>query len=107
MPDPQNRLNAAVTKDKIMTTKLALSAIALLIAAPAFANASQLESSANVEVGAYTQSQLVAIASAEKETEAERLRKFYAQVNASGVSRADFSSEFSGLTRHSHPNDRR
>ncbi|MBC7143299.1 MAG: hypothetical protein H5U18_14275 [Rhodobacteraceae bacterium] len=40
-----------------MTSKLALSALALFFAAPAFAGATQLERSAGVEPGVYTVAQ--------------------------------------------------
>jgi len=74
-----------------MTSKLALSAIALLAAAPAFANPTQLELSAGVSAGVYTSIQAGEIASAETTADAARLAKFYAAENAGSVSRNDFS----------------
>ncbi|OYX43551.1 MAG: hypothetical protein B7Z02_08385 [Rhodobacterales bacterium 32-67-9] len=70
-----------------MTSKLTLSTLALLIAAPAFAGATQLERSAGVEPGLYTVAQAGEIASAETVADAARLRDFYADQNAGDVSR--------------------
>lgn len=76
-----------------MKSKLALSALALLAAAPAFANGSQLELSAGVSAGVYTVAQAGEIASAETAAEALRLQKFYAARNAADVARSDFSAD--------------
>lgn len=73
-----------------MIAKVTLSALALALAAPAFA-ATQLERSAGVEPGAYTLAQIGEIASAEKPNDAARLRAFYADGDTM-VSRADFSA---------------
>lgn len=70
-----------------MTSKLTLSALAILIAAPAFAGATQAERSAGVEPGIYTLAQVGEIAAAETVAEAARLRAFYADRNETGVSR--------------------
>ncbi|MCB2117292.1 MAG: hypothetical protein KDE00_13595 [Rhodobacteraceae bacterium] len=72
-----------------MTPKIAFSALALLIAAPAFAAPSQLELSAGAQAGAYTQAQLVAITAAETEAEAARLRAFFAAENGADTMRND------------------
>lgn len=74
-----------------MTKTLTLSALALLVAAPAFANGSQLELSAGVPAGVYTVAQAGEIASAETVADALRLKKFYAARNAVDVARSDFS----------------
>ena len=64
-----------------MKTKLALSALAVVIAAPAFASSTQLELSAGVPAGVYTVGQAGEIASAETAAAALRLKKFYAAQN--------------------------
>lgn len=74
-----------------MTSKLTLSALALLFAAPAFAGATQLERSAAVEPGVYTVAQAGEIASAEISADAARLRAFYADANTGDVTRNVFS----------------
>lgn len=73
-----------------MIAKVTLSALALALAAPAFA-ATQLERSAGVEAGVYTQAQIGEIASAEKPNDAARLKAFHADRDTA-VSRADFSA---------------
>ena len=73
-----------------MFAKATLSALAIALAAPAFA-ATQLERSAGVEPGVYTQAQIGEIASAEKPNDAARLKAFYLD-NGDTVSRADFSA---------------
>ena len=73
-----------------MFAKATLSALAIALAAPAFA-ATQLERSAGVEPGVYTQVQIGEIASAEKPNDAARLKAFYLD-NVDTVSRADFSA---------------
>ncbi|WP_347310899.1 hypothetical protein [Defluviimonas sp. SAOS-178_SWC] len=70
-----------------MTKNLALSAVALLVAAPAFASPTQLELSAGVEPGVYTVAQAGEIASAESTADAARLRAFFADQNTGDVSR--------------------
>lgn len=97
--DPPRRRNTGPTgslpggivrqllKGQTMTSKLTLSALALLVAAPAFANATQLERSASVEPGLYTVAQAGEIASSETVADAARLRAFYADTNAGDVSR--------------------
>ncbi len=77
-----------------MTSKLTLSALALVIAAPAFADGTQLERSAGVEAGVYTISQLGEIASAETAADAARLRAFYADQNAADVTRDSFIANY-------------
>ncbi len=79
-----------------MIKNLTLSALALAIAAPAFA-ATQAERSVGVEAGAYTLSQIADIAGAEKPNDAARLKAFYASDDA-GVSRADFSANTTPVT---------
>ena len=76
-----------------MKTKLALSALALVIAAPAFASSTQLELSAGVPARVYTVGQAGEIASAETAADALRLKKFYAAQNAGEVARSDFSAD--------------
>ena len=87
-----------------MTTKIALSALALLIAAPAFAGMTQLERSAGVADGSYTVSQLGEIASATSTADAARLRAFYAEENknASDAMRNDVVSYASPAAKVSH-----
>ena len=80
-------IDRQLLKGQTMTSKLTLSALALLIAAPAFAGASQLERSAGVEPGVYTIAQAGEIASAETVADAERLRAFYADANSADVTR--------------------
>ncbi len=74
-----------------MTSKLTLSALALLIATPVFAGATQLELSAGVVPGVYTIAQTGEIASAETVADAARLRAFYADANTGDVTRNAFS----------------
>lgn len=62
-----------------MTMKLALSASVILFSAPAFAGPTQLELSAGVPAGVYTQTEVAAIAAAETPSEARRLMAFYAE----------------------------
>ena len=76
-----------------MIAKVTLSALALALAAPAFA-ATQLERSAGVEPGAYTLAQIGEIASADEANEAARLKAFYAD-GGNTVSRADFTATVS------------
>ena len=73
-----------------MIAKVTLSALALAIAAPAFA-ATQLERAAGVEPGAYSLAQIGAIASADEANEAARLKAFYAD-DKNSVSRADMTA---------------
>ncbi len=75
-----------------MIAKLTLSALALALAAPAFAaSTTQLERAASVEAGAYTLNELAQIVSAEERNDAERL-KAYLGKGGGDVSRADFSA---------------
>lgn len=74
-----------------MLKKLALSALALAIAAPAVAAATQAERSIGVAAGVYTLSQIADIAGAETPNEAARLKAFYTKAG-NGVSRADFTA---------------
>ena len=73
-----------------MKTTFTLSALALALAAPAFAGTTQLERAAGTEPGAYTLSQLVEIVTTEKPNDAARLKAFYAD-GSDGVARADFA----------------
>ncbi len=75
-----------------MFAKVTLSALALAIAAPAFAAGSQLERSAGVEPGVYTLAQLSDIVSADEANDAARLKAFYLGADDT-VSRNDFSGE--------------
>jgi len=72
-----------------MKTTFTLSALALALAAPAFAGTTQLERAAGTEPGAYTLSQLTEIVTAEKPNDAARIKAFHANGN-NGVARADF-----------------
>lgn len=74
-----------------MTSKLTLSALALLISTPVFASATQLERSAGVEPGVYTIAQAGEIASAETVADAARLRAYYADANTGDVTRNVFT----------------
>jgi hypothetical protein len=73
-----------------MFAKVTLSALAIALAAPAFA-VTQLEQSAGVDAGVYTQAQIGEIAAAEKPNDAARLKAFYLDGDST-VSRADFSA---------------
>jgi len=94
-------------KGQTMKTKLALSAIALLAAAPAFASSTQLELSAGVPAGVYTVAQAGEIASAETAADALRLKKFYAAQNTGEVARSDFSVDAAAATVRLGGSDRR
>lgn len=87
-----------------MIVKATLSAIAIAIAAPAFAS-TQLERSAGVDAGVYTQAQIGEIASAEKTNDAARLKAFYLDSDNT-VSRADFSASVTGDLRSVRGSDR-
>lgn len=78
-------------KGQTMTSKLTLSALALLISTPVFASATQLERSAGVEPGVYTIAQAGEIASAETVADAARLRAYYADANTGDVTRNVFT----------------
>lgn len=73
-----------------MIAKVTLSALAIALAAPAFA-ASQIELSAGVEPGVYTLAQVGEIASADEANDAARLKAFYVDADNT-VSRADTSA---------------
>lgn len=75
-----------------MLVRSTLSALAIALAAPAFA-ASQLELSAGVQPGIYSQAELGLIAAAETPHEANRLKKFFATDDASTVSRSGFAAQ--------------
>ncbi|MGB3315758.1 MAG: hypothetical protein WBB85_15220 [Albidovulum sp.] len=88
-----------------MFAKVTLSALAIALAAPAFA-ATQLERSAGVDAGVYTQAQIGEIASAEKPNDAARLKAFYLDNGDSTVSRADFSASAPSDLRSVRGSDR-
>lgn len=93
---PHGGAAASILKGQTMTSKLTLSALAILIstsvfAAPVFAGATQLERSADVAPGVYTIAQAGEIASAETAADAARLRAFYADANTGDVTRNVFS----------------
>jgi hypothetical protein len=87
-----------------MIAKVTLSALALALAAPAFA-ATQLERSAGVDAGVYTQAQVGEIASAEKPNDAARLKAYYTDGDGT-VSRADFSVAVTNDLRSVRGSDR-
>lgn len=87
-----------------MIAKTTLSALAIVLAAPAFA-ATQLERSAGVDAGVYTQAQIGEIASAEKPNDASRLKAFYLDHDAT-VSRADFTAPAADDLRSVRGSDR-
>ncbi|MCB2135789.1 MAG: hypothetical protein KDE08_07565 [Rhodobacteraceae bacterium] len=61
-----------------MFKKIAITALAIAVSAPAFAmTATQLERSLGVEPGAYTLSQLTALSGANDHTEYNRLVRFF------------------------------
>lgn len=66
-----------------MKAKLTLTALAIALAAPAFAATTQLERAADVDAGIYTVGELGLIASADTAHEAERLKTFFAENDAS------------------------
>lgn len=87
-----------------MIAKVTLSALAIALAAPAFA-ATQLERSAGVDADVYTLAQVGEIASAEKPNDAARLKAFYLD-NGNTVSRADFSAAVTSDLRSVRGSDR-
>ena len=71
-----------------MPGRFTLTALALVLAAPAFADDIQLVRAAGVEPGLYTLAELGAIASAPNDRDAARLRAFYAETPSADVMRA-------------------
>lgn len=84
-----------------MKTRIIISALALAVAAPAFAGGTQLERAANVQNSpfSYTTAQETAISSANRPAEANRLRRFFAEENGQ-LRRSDVANGGVESARH-------
>ncbi|MGB5068460.1 MAG: hypothetical protein WBO29_13940 [Albidovulum sp.] len=90
-----------------MFKKIALTAIALAISAPAFAMTSdQLARSVGVEPGVYTQAQLGELSTATEANDFNRLINFFDSQKEAGVTRTDLSGNWVAPPMQSRGSDR-
>ena len=90
-----------------MFKKIAITAVALAVSAPAFAMTDdQLARSVGVEPGVYTAAQLGELSSATETNDYNRLINFFDSQREAGVSRTDLSSNWTVAPKHSIGSDR-